>query len=95
MPLTRSVQTVISIYEIGCMVGAISCMYLGDKLGRRKVIYIGVIWMVVGTILQCTSFGITQLAIARVVTGIGNGMNTATIPTWQSVCPLPEPCIGI
>lgn len=68
------------------MAGALSCMYLGDKLGRRKVIYFGVIWMVIGTILQCTSFGITQLAIARVVTGIGNGMNTATIPTWQSEC---------
>lgn len=60
-------------------------MFIGDLLGRRKVIYIGVIWMVIGTVLQCTSFGITQLAIARVVTGIGNGMNTATIPTWQSV----------
>lgn len=61
-------------------------MWLGDLLGRRKVIMIGAVWMVVGAILQCTSFGVTQLAIARVVTGVGNGMNTATIPTWQSEC---------
>ena len=69
--------------------GALSCMWLGDMLGRRKVIMIGAVWMVVGAILQCTSSGknaIVQLAIARVVTGIGNGMNTATIPTWQSEC---------
>ncbi len=51
-------------------------MWLGDMLGRRKVIYIGCVWMVVGAILQCTSFGVVQLAIARVVTGVGNGMNT-------------------
>lgn len=82
---------VIGIYEIGCLLGALSCLWLGDMLGRRKVIYIGAIWMIVGAILQCTSgignsHGVVQLAIARVITGIGNGMNTATIPTWQSEC---------
>ncbi|KDN36511.1 sugar transporter STL1 [Tilletiaria anomala UBC 951] len=77
---------VIGIYEIGCLIGALSCLVIGDVLGRRKVILIGTIWMVAGAILQATSFKISQLAIARVVTGIGNGMNTATIPTWQSEC---------
>ncbi len=68
---------VIGIYEIGCLIGALSCMFIGDVLGRRKVIYIGCVWMIVGAILQTTSFGVVQLAIARVVTGVGNGMNTA------------------
>lgn len=40
--------------------------------------------MVIGTTWQMTSFGITQLAIARVVTDIG--YNTATLPAWQSGC---------
>ena len=40
--------------------------------------------MVVGGILQATSFGRIQLIIARVITGLGNGLNTSTIPMWQA-----------
>ena len=40
--------------------------------------------MILGSILQATSFGRIQLIIARVITGFGNGLNTATIPMWQA-----------
>ncbi|GMF60353.1 unnamed protein product [[Candida] boidinii] len=29
----------IAVYEIGCFMGAISTLYLGDKLGRLKIMY--------------------------------------------------------
>ena len=32
---------IIGIYEIGCFIGAISCLLWGNALGRRKVIWIG------------------------------------------------------
>ncbi|KAG0148801.1 hypothetical protein CROQUDRAFT_654374 [Cronartium quercuum f. sp. fusiforme G11] len=76
----------IALYEIGCMVGALSCLYVGDKYGRRKVIFAGAAVMVIGTILQTTSFGLAQLIIGRIVTGYGNGFITATVPVWQSEC---------
>lgn len=40
--------------------------------------------MVVGAALQCSSFSLGQLIAARLITGFGNGMNTSTVPTWQS-----------
>lgn len=80
----------IGLYEIGCLMGALSCLWLGDKLGRRPVIWIGTIIMIIGAIIQCTSFGLAQLIVGRIVTGVGNGMHTATIPVWQSECSPPH-----
>ena len=40
--------------------------------------------MVVGAILQTTAFGLPQFIVGRIVTGMGNGLNTSTVPTWQS-----------
>jgi MFS family permease len=40
--------------------------------------------MVIGAILQCSSFSLGHLIAGRVITGFGNGLNTSTVPTWQS-----------
>jgi len=40
--------------------------------------------MIIGTILQAASFGRIQIIVGRVVTGVGNGMNTTAIPMWQA-----------
>ncbi|KAL8973644.1 MAG: hypothetical protein Q9197_002117 [Variospora fuerteventurae] len=42
--------------------------------------------MVVGAALQCSAYSLSQLIIGRIITGIGNGFNTSTVPTWQSEC---------
>ncbi|CAH7683110.1 general substrate transporter [Phakopsora pachyrhizi] len=76
----------VALYEIGCMIGALSCAYFGDKFGRRKIIFAGSIVMLVGTAIQCTSFSLAQFIVGRIVTGFGNGFITATVPVWQSEC---------
>lgn len=57
-------------------------------LGRRKMMYIASVIMCVGVAIQVTAFAghsaEAQFIIGRVVTGVGNGMNTATIPTWHA-----------
>ena len=40
--------------------------------------------MVVGTILQTSANERVQLIVARIVTGIGNGINTVNVPVWQA-----------
>lgn len=77
---------VVAVYEIGCLAGALSTMYFGDKLGRRKTIFYGCIIMIIGATIQCSSFSVEQLIVGRIVTGYGNGMNTSTVPVWQSEC---------
>lgn len=40
--------------------------------------------MVVGAAIQCSSFSLGQLIAGRLITGYGNGLNTSTVPMWQS-----------
>lgn len=80
----------VSIYEIGCMMGALATLYFGDKYGRRRVIFGGAWIMTVGAILQCASYHLPQMIVGRIVTGVGNGFITATVPMWQSECAKPE-----
>lgn len=46
--------------------------------------------MIIGVIIQVTAMPghipLLQFIFGRVITGIGNGMNTSTIPTYQAEC---------
>lgn len=77
---------VVAIYEIGCLFGALANLWLGDRLGRRKTIFIGGSIMIVGAILQTTSFTYAQMIVARIITGLGNGLNTSTVPSYHAEC---------
>ncbi|KAF8915880.1 general substrate transporter [Mucidula mucida] len=76
----------VAIYEIGCLFGALSNLWVGDRLGRRRTIVVGGVIMIIGAILQATSFGYAQMIVARIVTGLGNGLNTSTVPSYHAEC---------
>ena len=80
--------TYTSIYEVGCLVGALGALIFGDMLGRRRMMFTGAGVMVIGTIIQVTAFAghkaPEQFCVGRVITGVGNGLNTSTIPSWQA-----------
>ncbi|WVQ78647.1 hypothetical protein IAT38_000734 [Cryptococcus sp. DSM 104549] len=80
----------VAIYEIGCMVGALSNIWIGDKLGRRHTIALGGIIMLVGAILQTAAVDYAMMLVARVVSGYGNGLLTSTVPAYQSECSKPH-----
>lgn len=79
---------VTSCYELGCFFGALFALFAGGKVGRKPMVWFGSIIIVIGTVISVTAFrhswGLGQFVIGRVITGIGNGFNTATIPVWQS-----------
>ncbi|KAK7748708.1 hypothetical protein SLS53_000730 [Cytospora paraplurivora] len=79
-----------AIYEIGCLFGAMFILGVGDLLGRRRAIIIGGAIMAVGVIVQVTAMaGATpyaQFIVGRIIMGVGNGINTSTIPTYQAEC---------
>ncbi|WPH01755.1 Hypothetical protein R9X50_00460700 [Acrodontium crateriforme] len=76
----------IASYNLGCFAGAIMCIWLGDILGRKRTIFFGSAIMVVGAAIQASAFHNGQLIAGRIITGIGNGFNTSTVPSWQSEC---------
>lgn len=79
-----------AIYEVGCLLGAMFILWAGDRLGRRRAIITGGLVMLVGVIIQITcvkgSDPFVQFIVGRVIMGIGNGMNTSTVPTYQAEC---------
>ncbi|KAF3929409.1 hypothetical protein ABW19_dt0208672 [Dactylella cylindrospora] len=90
-PATKDDSTmqglVTALYEIGCLFGAVFVLFFGDIIGRRWGIIGGASIMIIGTVIQITSFGsLVQFILGRIITGVGNGMNTSTIPTYQAEC---------
>ncbi|KAJ5099556.1 Major facilitator superfamily domain general substrate transporter [Penicillium argentinense] len=81
---TKVLSTVAAIYDIGCFFGAILAFTVGERLGRKRSILLGTVIMAAGTILQASSYSLTQIIIGRIVLGLGNGINTATAPIWQA-----------
>lgn len=85
---------VTACYEIGCFFGALFAMFRGERIGRRPLIILGAFIIILGTLISVTAYrdawGTGQFVVGRVITGIGNGMNTATIPVWQSEMSKPE-----
>ncbi|BGP45440.1 hypothetical protein JCM10450v2_001258 [Rhodotorula kratochvilovae] len=80
----------VAIYEIGCLIGAICCILFGDRLGRKNMVMLGMTIMIIGAVIMSASYGLPEFIIGRIVSGIGNGMNTATIPSLQGELAPPE-----
>lgn len=79
---------VVSCYELGCFFGAIFALFRGEHIGRLPMLLMGSLIIIIGTVISVTAFkdswGLGHFVIGRVITGVGNGLNTATIPVWQS-----------
>lgn len=81
---TNLIALIVAIYEVGCFIGAVTTSFIGDTLGRRKSVLIGVIIMIVGTLLQATAYVSAHMIVARIVNGIGMGFINSTVPVMQS-----------
>lgn len=75
---TSLISTVTAIYDIGCFLGAISVIAIGDPLGRKKTVLLGTTIMSVGAIIQIASYHVPEMIVGRIIAGIGNGINTST-----------------
>lgn len=59
-------------------------MFLGDWLGRRKVIAITNFVTMIGAVLMASAFAFAHFIVARLILGLGIGGYIATVPVWQS-----------
>jgi MFS family permease len=82
--------TIVALYAVGGLFGALSCIGLGDLLGRRRVILLAAFMQMVGAILMASAFGLIQLIVSRLVLGLGCGGLVATVPIWQSEISSPQ-----
>lgn len=79
-----------SSYVLGSVFGAVIAMFAGDVFGRRRSIALACFFCLVGGLLQATSTTMPHMIIGRIVAGLGVGINTTTVPMWQSETCKPE-----
>ncbi|KAI1391660.1 putative sugar transporter [Hypoxylon trugodes] len=79
-----------SCFFIGAFLGSIMAFIVGDKLGRRKTIALGLLFNLVGSTLQFASWYLPQMIIGRLVNGFGIGLTSTTTPVFLSECAKPH-----
>lgn len=70
--------------KVGAFLGSIFTSIIGEKLGRRKSILIGIVIMIVGALLQATSYTRAHMILGRIVSGFGMGCINSTVPVLQA-----------
>ncbi|KAH2023190.1 hypothetical protein KXV45_000876 [Aspergillus fumigatus] len=84
---STSKGAVIASFQIGALIGALSCTLISDRLGRRKTIFLGSILTIIGEVLQVASYGLVQFVIGRIILGMGVEHDTMAIPLALSLLP--------
>ncbi|KAL4755816.1 uncharacterized protein BDW70DRAFT_165095 [Aspergillus foveolatus] len=87
---SRIEGTVVALFNLGCLFSAIACIFLGDKLGRKRTVMLGLAITVIGPALQSTAYTLPHLIVGRLITGLVFGAVTATAPNWQSETTTPQ-----
>lgn len=75
---------------MGAFFGAIFAFVLGDRLGRKKAIFIGLTCNTIGAILQVLSWSLSQMIVGRIINGFGMGLTSSTCPVYQAECSKPH-----
>lgn len=73
-------------FQMGCLVGALSLSFYGEKLGRRRTTFVGAAITVVGQALQISAATLAQFVVGRVILGFAIGQISGTVPVWLSEC---------
>ncbi|KAK6599880.1 hexose carrier protein [Botrytis cinerea] len=54
---------VIASFQIGSLIGALSCIFLGDLLGRRRTIFLAAFLTLIGQVLQVSAYNLIHVMI--------------------------------
>ncbi|KAL0250138.1 hypothetical protein I308_103446 [Cryptococcus tetragattii IND107] len=80
--LNKGVMT--ALLELGAFLGAFMSGYVSDRYSRKGSLAFGMVWFVIGSVLQSASFSFAQLVVGRFIGGIGIGVLSSTAPTYIS-----------
>jgi MFS family permease len=79
---TFMVTVAFAAYTVGVAVSLLLAGHLSDRLGRRRVLITAILVEVAAAVVFLTSTSLGVLIAARVITGIGIGMITATATAY-------------
>ncbi|OLN88129.1 Lactose permease 3 [Colletotrichum chlorophyti] len=73
---------VFSIYTVGNIFGSLLCGYIMDRWGRRACMFSGANMIIIGSVLQASSFQLPQFFIGRFIVGVGTPMCATSAPVF-------------
>ncbi|KAI0593681.1 permease of the major facilitator superfamily [Biscogniauxia sp. FL1348] len=79
-----SIGFVVSIYNIGCVIGAMTTGFFADACGRERTLSMASVVFIMGALLQSVSNTIPQMSIGRLILGLGVGAYSAGVPLYIS-----------
>ncbi|KAK5168190.1 uncharacterized protein LTR77_006758 [Saxophila tyrrhenica] len=83
-PSSLYLGTIVALYNIGCLAGCVVAAVWGNKAGRRNSVLWACVVMLIGAIIQFTAYGAPQMIAGRLISGVGNGVNTSTVGIYIS-----------
>ncbi|TQN70270.1 Lactose permease [Colletotrichum shisoi] len=73
---------VFSIYTVGNIVWSLACGYIMDRWGRRACMFSGATSIILGSILQASSYQLPQFFVGRFIVGAGTPMCATSAPVF-------------
>ncbi|KAH7255438.1 general substrate transporter [Fusarium redolens] len=83
-PDSDMIGVIVAIFEIGCFFGAVFSSIWGEKLGRRRSVFVGCVFLIIGAVLQAASYTRAMMIVGRIVSGFGLGTVNSTVPVMQA-----------
>ncbi|KAJ1720129.1 Bifunctional purine biosynthesis protein PurH [Coemansia erecta] len=77
---------IVGMVALGALTGSLAAGRAADRFGRKRVLLVNNIFFVIGALLLGTSTTVAQLAIGRYVSGIGCGVASTVVATYNSEC---------
>ncbi|KAI0844503.1 general substrate transporter [Daldinia vernicosa] len=71
-----------SCFSLGAFFGCLASFLLGDRLGRKKSVYVGLAVNVIGVVLQIAAYHLPQMIVGRIINGFGMGITSSTCPVY-------------
>jgi MFS family permease len=79
-PLTLTV--VYAVYAFGALAALLVTGRLSDYVGRRPVVVLGLLLLIVAMFVFVAAQGVETLLVARALQGVGTGIATAAVSAW-------------
>ncbi|KAI0387868.1 general substrate transporter [Hypomontagnella monticulosa] len=73
-----------SCFSLGAFFGCLASFLLGDRLGRKKSVFVGLVLNLVGVVLQIAAYHLPQMIVGRVLNGFGMGITSSTCPIFMA-----------
>ena len=73
-----------SSYCLGAFFGCVLNFAIGDLLGRRYMIWLAMGLIIGGATWQTSAYTLAHLIVGRIITGLGTGIDSSTVPMYQS-----------